>query len=76
LSSLIGIRIFEITGRTDTNDESSKDTNVKSEINKLTTNKFLENNCANKKTSEENPSGYCNVDFVFTLGSNKCFLYL
>jgi len=26
--------------------------------------------------SEQNPNGHCNVDFVFTLGSNKCFLYM
>ena len=26
--------------------------------------------------SEKNPNEHCNVDFVFTLGSNNCFLYL
>jgi hypothetical protein len=28
------------------------------------------------ETTEQNPNGYWNVDFVFTSGSNKCFLYL
>ena len=28
------------------------------------------------ETSERKPNGYCNVDFVFTLGSNKRLLYL
>jgi len=61
------------------NNESCKNTNVKSKINKLRTNKrcqFLENIVPINETSEQNPNGYCNVDFVFTLGSNKCFLYL
>ena len=56
------------------NNESSKNSNVKSEINKLSTNKrcqFLENIVPVNETSEQNPNGYCNVDFVFTLGSNK-----
>jgi len=62
-----------------TNNESSKNTNVKYEINKLNTNnrcQFLENILAINETSEQNPNGHCNVDFLFTLGSNKRFLYL
>jgi hypothetical protein len=61
------------------NHESSKNTNVKSEINTLSTNKrchFLEIIVPINETSEQNPNGYCNVDSVFTLGSNKFFLYL
>jgi len=61
-----------------TNYESSKNKNVKFEINKLSTNKrgqFLENNVPVNDTLERNPNGYCNVDFVFTLKSNKCLLY-
>jgi len=57
-----------------TNSESSKTTNFKSEINKLSTNakcQFLENIMHINETLEQNPDGYCNVDFVFTLGSNK-----
>ena len=57
-----------------TNSESSKTTNFKSEINKLSTNakcQFLENIMPINETLEQNPDGYCNVDFVFTLGSNK-----
>jgi hypothetical protein len=62
-----------------TSNESRKNTNVKSETNRLNTNKrcqFLENIVPMKKTSEQNPIGYCNVDFLFKLGSNNCFLYL
>jgi len=62
-----------------TNNESSKNTNVKSEISKLSTNKrcqFLENIVPINDKSERNPNGYCNVPFVFTLGSNKCFFSL
>jgi len=62
-----------------TNNESSKNTNVKSEIDKLTTNNrrhFLENILAINETSGQNPNRHCNVDFLFTLGSNKNFLYL
>ena len=47
---------------------SSKNTNVKFEIKKLSTNKryqFLENIVPTNETSELN--GCCNVDFVFTL---------
>jgi len=54
-------------------------TNVKSEINKLSKNKrcqFLENIVPINETSEQSPNGYCNVDFVFKLESNSCFLYL
>ena len=61
-----------------TNNESSKNTNVKSEIKKLSTNnrcQFLENTVPINETSEQNPNRHCIVDFVFTLGSNKCFLY-
>jgi len=55
-----------------TNNESSKNTNVKSEINKISTNKrcqFLENILPINETSEQNSNGYCNcnVGFVFTL---------
>jgi len=62
-----------------TNNESSKNTDIKSEINKLSTNnrcQFLENIMPTNDTSEQNTNGYCNVEFAFTLGSNKCFLYL
>jgi len=44
-SLMIRKKIFEISDRTDTNNESSKNTNVKSDINKVSTNKrcqFLE----------------------------------
>ena len=61
-----------------TNNESTKNTNVKSEINKLNTNnrcQFLDNILPMKETSEHNPNRYCNVDFVFALGLNTCFLY-
>ena len=78
-SLMIRNKNFEISGWTDTNNGSSKNTNVKSEINKLSTNKrcqFLENIVPTNETSEQNPNGYCNLDFMFTLGSNKCFLYL
>jgi hypothetical protein len=76
--------IFEISIRINRyqfviNNESSKNTDVKTDINQLSTNKrcqFLENIVIRGKISEQNPSGYCNVDFVFRLGSNKCFLYL
>jgi len=36
----------------------------------------LENIVPINETSEQNPNRYCNVDFVFMLGSNICFLYL
>jgi len=69
---------IEISGRTGTtvvtNNDSSKNTKVKSEINKLNINKrrqFLENIVPIKETSEQNVNGCCNVDFVFTLRSNK-----
>jgi len=61
------------------NNDSSKNTNLKSETNTLSTNKrcqFLDNIVPKNETSEQNPNGYCNVDFIFQLGSNKCFLYL
>ena len=44
--------------------------NIKSEINKVSTNKtcqFLQNIVPVNETSEQNSNGYCNVDFVFTL---------
>ena len=44
-----------------TNNESSKNTNVQSEINKLSTNKryqFLENIVPTKDISEQNPNIY------------------
>ena len=61
-----------------TNIESSKNRNVKSEINKLSTNnrcQFLENIVPINET-EQNPNRLWNIDFLFTLGSNKCSLYL
>jgi len=70
--------IFEISGWTDTNNESSKNTNVKSEINKLSTNKrcqILENSVPIKETSEQNWNGNCNVDIVLTLDqTNASFI--
>jgi hypothetical protein len=48
-------QIFKISGRADANNESSKNTNVKSEINKLSTNKrchFLEIIVPINETSE------------------------
>ena len=62
-----------------TNNEGNKNTNVKSEINKLSTKKrcqFLEDIVPVNGTSEQKFNGYCNIDFVFTLASNKCFIYL
>jgi hypothetical protein len=56
--------------RTDNNNESSKNTNIKSQINKVSTNKrcqFLEYIVSINETSEQNSNGHCNVDFVFTL---------
>jgi hypothetical protein len=63
------------TGCTDTvqyvtSSDSSNNTNVKSEINKVSSNKrchFLQNIVPINETSEQNCNGYCNVDFVFTL---------
>jgi hypothetical protein len=52
-----------------TNNGRSKNTNVKSEINKLSRNKkcqFLENIMPKKETSEQKATGYFNIDFVFT----------
>jgi len=75
---MIRKKIFEISGRTDTNNESSKNTNVKSEINKVRTNKRCqcrENIVPINETSEQNSIGYCNVDFVFTLDqTNASFI--
>ena len=77
-SLMIRKKIFEISGWTDTNNESSKNTNVKSEINKLSTNKrcqFLENILPVNETSEQKWKGYCNVDIVFTLDqTNSSFI--
>jgi len=69
-SLMITIKIFERSGWTDTNNDSSKNTNFKSEINKVSIYKrcqFLENIVPINETSEQNSNGYCNVDFVFTL---------
>jgi len=70
--------MYEISSWTDTNNESSKNTNVKSEINKLSTNKrcqFLENIVPVNETSEQNSNGYCNVDIVFTFDqTNASFI--
>ena len=75
---MIQKKIFEISGWTDTNNESSKNTNVKSEINKVSTNKgcqFLEYIVPINETSEHNSNGYRNVDFVFTLDlTNASFI--
>jgi hypothetical protein len=60
-------KIFRISGTADANNESSKNTNVKSEINKLSTNKrchFLEIIAPINETLEQKQNGYCNVDFV------------
>jgi hypothetical protein len=54
------------------NNESSKNTNIKYEINKLSTNKrcnFLEIIVPINKTSEQKLNGYCNVNFVFMYAS-------
>jgi hypothetical protein len=71
-------KIFEISGWTDTNNENSKNTNIKSEINKVRTNKirqFLANIVRINETSEQNSKGYCNVDFVCTLDpTNASFI--
>jgi len=76
---MIRKKIFEISGSTDTNNDSSKKTKVESETNKVSTNKrcqFLENILPINGTSEQNSNGYCNVDFFIYVGLNKCFLYL
>jgi len=70
ISLLIQKRIFPISGWTDTNNETSKNTNVTSEINKVSTQKvwqFLEYIVPINETSEQNWNGYCNVEFVFML---------
>jgi len=69
-SLMIRKKIYEISCWTDTNNDSNKNTDFKSEINKVNTNKrcqFLENIVRINETSEQNSNGYCNVDFVFTL---------
>ena len=57
---------------------SSWNTNVKSEINKLSTNKrchFLEDIVPVNDSSEQNWNGYCNVDTEFTLDqTNASFI--
>jgi hypothetical protein len=76
-------KIFEISIRMNRyqfviSNESSKNTDVKPDTNQLSTNKrcqFLENIVIRGEISEQKPNGYCNIDFVFTLGSNRCFLY-
>ena len=76
-SLMIRKKIFEISGWTDINIESSKNTNVKSEVNKVSTNKrcqFLENILLINETSERNSNGYYNVDFVFTLDPTNASL--
>ena len=69
-SLMIRKKIFEISACADTNYDSSKITNLKSEINKVSTNKrcqFLENILR--------INGYCNVDFMFTLDpTNASFI--
>ena len=72
---MIRKKIFEMSGWTDTNNDSSKNTNVKSDTNKLSTNKrcqFLENIVPINETSKQN----WNADFVFTLDpTNASFIY-
>jgi len=61
---------FQISGWTDTNNETSKNTNVTSAINKVSTQKvwqFLEYIVPINESSEQKSNGYCNLDFVFTL---------
>jgi len=61
------------------NKESSSNKNFKPDTNKLSTNKrcqFLENIVIRSEVSEQNLNGYCKVDFVFSLESNKCLVYL
>jgi len=63
-----------MSGWTDTNNDSSKTTNVKSEITQVNANKrcqFLENILLINETSEQKSYGYCNVDFVFTLNQTN-----
>jgi hypothetical protein len=64
-----------MSGWTDTNNDSSKNTNVKSDITKLSTNErcqFLENIVPINETSEQNS----NVDFVITQDpTNVSFIY-
>jgi len=76
---MIRKKIFEISGWTDNNNKSNKNTNVKFNINKLSTNKrcqFLENIVPIDETSEQNSNEYCNVDFVFTLDPpNDSFIW-
>jgi len=71
-------KIFETSAWTDTNNERSKNTNVKSEINKLSTNKrskFLENIVPVNDSSEQKWNGYFHVDVVFTLDqTNASFI--
>jgi hypothetical protein len=75
---MIRKKVFEISGGTDTNNDSSNNTNVKSEINKVNTNKgchFLEYILPINETSEQNSNGYCNLNFVFTLNqTNASFI--
>ena len=77
-SPMIRKKVFEISGWTDTNKETSKNTNVKPEINKLNTNKrcqVLESIVPINETSEQKSNGYCNIDFVFTLAqTNASFI--
>jgi hypothetical protein len=57
-----------------TNNDSNMNTNVKFEMNKLGTNKrcqFLEDILLVNETLEQNPNGYCNIDFVFTFASTN-----
>jgi hypothetical protein len=65
-------QIFRISGTADVNNKSGKNTNFKSEMNKLSTNKrchFLEIIAPINETPEQKQ------DFVFMFGSNKCFRY-
>jgi hypothetical protein len=72
-------KIFRISGTADANNESSKNTYVKPEINRLSTDKrchFLEMIAPINETPEHKQDEYCNVDFVFIFRSNKRFWYL
>ena len=72
-------KIFQLSGWTDTNIESSKNINIKSEIKRVSTNKRChvpENIVPINETSEQNSNGYCNVDFEITLDqTNASFIF-
>jgi hypothetical protein len=52
------------------NNESSKNTDIKPDLNQPSTNKrwqLLENIVIRDEISEQNPNGYSNAEFVFRL---------